>query len=115
MKRTPRSTSRRASRHARAEVAGLLAGRGRTASSVLCGLLAQVDRLGGVLLHLVGQLVAGDAGGEVVLVGPRRAGARSFSSRERVEQVALQRRASSRRAARGRGSASLRAGRRCPA
>ncbi len=60
MNRTPRSTSRRASRHCRPNDARHVAVEAVELER-LFGFLGQVDRLGRRALHLVGQLVAGDA------------------------------------------------------
>ena len=87
MKRTPRSTSRRASRQRRPKSRVRLSSMPYSSLRRL-GLLAQIDRLRGVRLHLEGQLVAGDAGGQVAVVA--RGGLMlGVVLVQRVEQAAL--------------------------
>ena len=74
---------------AAAEVRRPLLVRGRRARAWLRRFLAQIDRLGSVLLHREGQLVAGDPGGQVAVVAARGDGARRCTRASVVEQVAL--------------------------
>ena len=74
---------------ARAEVAGLVAVEAVQVARRL-RFLAQIDGFRRVGLHLVRQLVGGDARGQVVLIGPRGM-MPVVHAGERVEHVALER------------------------
>ena len=74
----------------------------------------EIDRLGGVLLHLEGQLVAGDPRGQLAVVGARARGARRSSRADGRAAGAARRASMPGGPARGRGSAVRRRGGPCP-